>query len=134
MPEPKRVNVYLWVWDNAPENPLFPAGNPLSLFPVSRQVDAAAPARPSLEALLAGPTGVEESNGLNDLGVSGLAIGTLRIKDGMAEVDFVGTPSWDGDLSPARFRMAVEGTLLQFSSVQRVQVYVNGDPNFDSST
>ena len=52
MPEPKRVNVYLWVWDNAPENPLFPAGNPLSLFPVSRQVDAAAPARPSLELSL----------------------------------------------------------------------------------
>lgn len=133
MADLKRVNVYFWVLENAPENPLFPDGNPLTLFPVSRQVNPAAPARPSLQALLDGPTPGEQGFGLNDLSVGGLSIGTLDIVSGTATVDFVGSVSWPGTLSPGRFRMAVEGTLLQFASVQQVQVSVNGDEDFDSN-
>lgn len=127
----RRVNVYLQVMDDAPP---FVGGNALNLFPVSRQVNAAAPARPALEALLAGPTAEESSHGVIELSVNQLHIGSLTINHATktATVNFVGSPSWPGDLAPGRFRKAVEKTLLQFETVDTVHVSVNGDPDFDS--
>jgi spore germination protein GerM len=108
--------------------------DPFNLQFVLRTVAMAAPARPALEALLAGPTAEEERRRLRALDARGLSIGTLSIKDGTAQVDFVskGSKRWGGDLSPAEFRRAVERTLKQFSTVRSVVVSVNGRTDFDS--
>jgi hypothetical protein len=108
--------------------------DPFNLQFVLRTVAMAAPARPALEALLAGPTAEEERRRLRALDARGLSIGTLSIRDGAAQVDFVyrGSKRWGGDLSPAEFRRAVERTLKQFSTVRSVIVSVNGRTDFDS--
>ena len=108
--------------------------DPFNLQFVVRQVATAAPARPALEALLAGPTATEKRRRLRPLDAGGLAVGALTISDGTARVDFVsrGSKRWAGDLSPAEFRQAVERTLKQFSTVRRVTVSVDGKTNFDS--
>jgi spore germination protein GerM len=108
--------------------------DPFNLQFVLRTVAMAAPARPALEALLAGPTATEERRRLRALDARGLSIGTLSIKEGTAQVDFVskGSKRWAGDLSPAEFRRAVERTLKQFSTVRSVIVSVNGKTDFDS--
>ena len=109
-------------------------GNPFSLTPVSRRVAAAAPARPALNALLAGPNQTERAAGLRGVEGEGLRIGSLGIAGGTARVNFVSPrpKSWNGTLSAPRFREAITRTLRQFPTVQRVRVLVNGDPNFDS--
>jgi Sporulation and spore germination len=108
--------------------------DPFNLQFVVREVSAAAPARPALEALLAGPTVEEQRRRLRALDARGLNIGTLNIRDGTAHVDFVsrGSKRWAGDLSPGEFRRAVERTLKQFSTVRAVVVSVNGQTDFDS--
>lgn len=108
--------------------------DPFNLQFVVREVAAAAPARPTLEALLAGPTAEEQRRRLRALDAGGLSIGTLTIRDGAARVDFIskGNKRWAGDLSPAEFRRAVERTLKQFSTVREVTVSVNGKTDFDS--
>ena len=108
--------------------------DPFNLQFVVRSVATAAPARPTLEALLAGPTAVEKRRRLRPLDAGGLSIGTLVIGNGTARVDFVsrGGKRWAGDLSPAEFRQAVERTLKQFSTVRRVTVSVDGKTDFDS--
>jgi len=108
--------------------------DPFNLQFVVRQVATAAPARPALEALLAGPTSAEKRRRLRALDAGGLAVGGLVIGGGTARVDFVsrGGKRWAGDLSPAEFRQAVERTLKQFSTVRSVTVSVDGKTNFDS--
>jgi Sporulation and spore germination len=108
--------------------------DPFNLQFVVREVAASAPARPTLEALLAGPTAEEQRRRLRALDARGLSVGALTIKDGAARVDFVskGSKRWAGDLSPAEFRRAVERTLKQFSTVRDVTVSVNGKTDFDS--
>jgi hypothetical protein len=109
-------------------------GNPFSLVPATRRVSAAAPARGALNALLAGPNRRERAAGLLGVEGEGLAIGALGITAGTGRVNFVsrGPKRWNGTLSAPRFREAVTRTLRQFPNVRRVQVLVNGDPNFDS--
>lgn len=108
--------------------------DPFNLQFVVRQVATTAPARPALEALLAGPTAAEKRRRLRPLDAGGLAISALVIGGGTARVDFVsrGGKRWAGDLSPAEFRRAVERTLKQFSTVRSVTVSVDGKTNFDS--
>jgi hypothetical protein len=108
--------------------------DPFNLQFVVRRVSAAAPARPTLEALLKGPTAEERQRRLRALDAAGLNINTLVIKGGEARVDFVaaGGKRWAGDLSPAEFRRAVERTLRQFSTVRSVVVSVDGKTDFDS--
>jgi hypothetical protein len=108
--------------------------DPFNLQFVVRNVAASAPARPALEALLAGPTAEERSRRLRALDAQGLNLSTLVIKDGEARVGFVskGGKRWAGDLSPAEFRRAVERTLKQFSTVRSVVVSVDGKTDFDS--
>jgi hypothetical protein len=108
--------------------------DPFNLQFVIRTVAAAAPARPTLEALLVGPTTVERRRRLRPLDAEGLSIAGLTIREGAARVDFVsrGGKRWAGDLSPGEFRMAVERTLKQFSTIRRVVISVDGKTDFDS--
>ncbi len=122
----KEVKVYLY------HDP----GEVIDLAPVTRSVNAAAPARPAIEALLKGPTAAERRSGFGPLASAReFRIGSLKISRGTARVNFVTTrrwAGWPGDLAPVRFKTAVELTLKQFPSVQRVIVSLNGDEKFYS--
>ena len=109
-------------------------GEYIDLAPVTRSVNAAAPARPAIEALLKGPTAAERRKGFDSLAsASDFRIGSLKISGGTARINFISTRrwhGWPGDLAPVRFKTAVELTLKQFPSVRRVIVSLNGDPKF----
>jgi len=109
-------------------------GEYIDLAPVKRSVNASAPARPAIEALLAGPTAVERRRGFGPLAsASDFRIGSLKISGGAARINFVSNrrwAGWPGDLAPVRFKTAVELTLKQFPSVRRVIVSLNGDEKF----
>lgn len=109
-------------------------GEFIDLSPVTRSVSAAAPARPAIEALLKGPTAAERRRGFESLAsASAFRIGSLKISGGTATINFVSTrrwSGWPGDLAPVRFKTAVELTLKQFPSVQKVIVSLNGDEKF----
>lgn len=109
-------------------------GEHIDLSPAMRSVNAVAPARGAIEALLAGPTAAEKEQGFGELAsASEFRIGSLRISRGTARVNFVSKRSWagwPGDTAPIRFKTAVELTLKQFPSVQRVIVSLNGDAKF----
>jgi hypothetical protein len=109
-------------------------GEYIDLAPVTRWVNASAPARPAIEALLKGPTAAERRRGFGPLAsASEFRIGSLKISGGTARINFVSKrrwAGWPGDLAPVRFKTAVELTLKQFPTVQRVIVSLNGDENF----
>jgi spore germination protein GerM len=109
-------------------------GEYIDLAPVTRSVNAAAPARPAIEALLKGPTAAERRRGFDSLAsASDFRIGSLKISGGTARINFISTRrwrGWPGDLAPVRFKTAVELTLKQFPSVRRVIVSLNGDKKF----
>src|SRR5829696_9086169 len=106
-------------------------GEYIDLAPVTRSVNAIAPARPAIEALLKGPTVAERQTGFGSLvSASHFRIGSLRISNGTARINFISTrrwTGWPGDLAPVRFKTAVELTLKQFPRVRRVIVSLNGD-------
>ena len=109
-------------------------GEYIDLSPVMRLVNARAPARPAIAALLKGPTAAETRKGFQSLASAGdFRIGSLKISDGTARINFISTrrwTGWAGDLAPVRFKTAVELTLKQFPSIQRVIVSLNGDEKF----
>jgi spore germination protein GerM len=110
-------------------------GEYIDLSPVKRSVSPASPARAAITALLGGPTVSERRQGFDGLAsASDFRIGSLKIKDGTAQINFVVSRTWTGfagDLAPIRFKKAVELTLKQFPTVRNVVVTLNGDPNFD---
>lgn len=105
--------------------------NPSTLQPVMRSVNAAAPMRPAIEALLAGPTAEEEQRGFVGV-VMGASIIKIAVKRGTAYVNFSSseTTKWGGDLGPFLFGDAVERTLKQFPNVRRTIVCLDGVVNF----
>jgi len=109
-------------------------GEYIDLSPITRLVSATAPARAAIDALLKGPTARERQQGFDSLvSASDFRIGSLSIKDGTAKINFVSRRSWHGwpgDLGPVRFKIAVELTLKQFPTVQKVIVSLNGKTKF----
>jgi len=109
-------------------------GEYIDLAPVTRSVNALAPARPAIEALLKGPTAAERRRGFEPLASAReFRIGSLKISNGTARINFVSNrrwAGWPGDLAPVRFKTAVELTLKQFPTVRRVIVSLNGDEKF----
>jgi hypothetical protein len=110
-------------------------GEYIDLSPVKRSVSPVSPARAAIIALLGGPTAEEQRRGFDGLAsASEFRIGSLKIKDGTARINFVVSKTWagfPGDTAPIRFKKAVELTLKQFPSVRNVIVTLNGDPEFD---
>jgi hypothetical protein len=124
-----QVNVFLPKDGDAPD----PSSNPSNLQPVRREVNAAAPVRPALEALLKGPTREEARSGFGGHDVRGLYIVKVAVKSGTAYASFAHRKSWlgwSGDLSPLAFGDGVERTLMQFPGVRRTVVCVDGVVNF----
>jgi hypothetical protein len=130
----KQVRIYL----PKDGDSIDPGNNPFNLQPVMRSVNAAAPLRPAIEALLAGPTPQEKRQGFQEHDVKGLYLVKAAIKEpGTAYASFAhrkGWVGWSGDLSPAAFRDGVEKTLKQFSNVRRIVVCVDGAENFDDES
>jgi len=124
----RRVAIYL------PGDGEVSAGHPFGLQPVVRRVNAAAPVRATLQALLAGPTAAEKRAGFRSLDDAGLRAGRIVLTRDACRVDFVssGAKSWAGDLSPATFKQAVEMTLRRLLKGRRIQVSVNGKEDFSS--
>lgn len=109
-------------------------GEYIDLAPVTRSVSAASPAHAAIAALLSGPTKKEKRKGFSGLASADqFRLGSLKITDGTARVNFVVSETWPGfagDIAPIRFKKAVELTLKQFPDVRRVIVTLNGDPDF----
>lgn len=127
-PRTREVSLYFPKDGDSPD----PQNNPSNLQPVKRSVNAAAPLRPAIEALLKGPTAAEQRQGFSELDVKGVSIVKVAVRRGTAYASFVrrrGT-GWAGDLSPFAFKDAVERTLRQFPNVSRAIVCVDGIVNF----
>lgn len=124
--KPQKIKIYFY----------HEPGEYIDLAPVTRAIRSTRPARAAIQALLKGPTAAERKKGFDGLAsASDFKIGTLRIRDGTARINFVVGEDWrgfPGDIAPARFKKAVELTLKQFSIVKKVIVSLNGDVNFET--
>src|SRR5689334_20754354 len=124
----KQVSIYLPKNGDSPD----PQKNPSNLQPVQRNVATSAPLRPTIEALLKGPTAGEEGQGFSGLDVNGIYIIKVAIRGKTAYASFGHRKGsgWSGDLSPFTFGDAVERTMKQFPGVSKTVVCVDGVTNF----
>lgn len=100
------------------------------LFSVERQVpQTQAVARAALEELLSGPTEAEENQNIGTEIPSGVSIIRLEIENGTARVDFSAEldAGVAGSARVTAIRQQVESTLLQFESVNQVEISVEGE-------
>ena len=100
------------------------------IAPVRRTVASTpAVARASLEALMTGPTGAEESDGLVTAIPDGTTLLDVSVADGVATVDLSGTFDDGGGSASMLGRVAqVVATLTQFSTIERVAFRLDGEP------
>jgi len=100
------------------------------IAPVRRTVASTpAVARASLEALMTGPTGAEESDGLVTAIPDGTTLLDVSVADGVATVDLSGTFDDGGGSASMLGRVAqVVATLTQFSTIDRVAFRLDGEP------
>ncbi len=99
------------------------------LIPVERTVPRTqAVGRAALHELLNGPTESERAMGLDSPIPSGTQLRSLRIVDGVANADFDRQLQFQmgGSMRVQTIRDAIELTLLQFPSVERVVISVEG--------
>jgi len=87
------------------------------------------PARAALEALLTGPNQEERNTGLRSAINNGVAIKRLVIVSGVAEVDFDKQiqDSVSGSCRVMAIRSQITKTLMQFASVKKVVISVDGN-------
>lgn len=113
-----------------------------AVFPVVRSAPDAGVARAAIQALIAGPTPAETDAGyFSELGrmldgpsTCGTDDFAIRIADGVATLRFCRDVSSAGIGQDARVQRAIEATLTQFATVQRVRVLSrDGDCLFDMS-
>jgi hypothetical protein len=99
------------------------------VFPVEREVPTTdAPARAALDELLAGPTPMEQTASYSTSINSGVTIQNLTIQDGVAKVDFDEQLEFQvgGSCRVSAIHAQIAETLMQFSTVRRVVVSING--------
>lgn len=122
----RRVDIYLYRLDD--ENfPIMPI-----LVPVKRRVDARAPLTGAIQALLAGATKREERINKNSF-IKGVELDSVSIKNNQARIDLFydeATGNRDDPMMELLFDQSIERTALQFPTVKRVLVCVNGIKNF----
>jgi spore germination protein GerM len=100
------------------------------VFPVERQVTPAeAPARPTLEALLGGPTADERELGYVTNINPGTMLNSITIEEGVAYADF--NERLDegvaGSCRVIAIRSQITQTLMQFPTVTNVVISVDGE-------
>jgi spore germination protein GerM len=92
-------------------------------------VDKKAPLRPTIEALIAGPTPAEDPSRFASVAYGDLKLSSIKVKRGTARIDFTRELRDDynpGDLETLRFEAAVIRTAKQFPEIKKVVVCVNG--------
>jgi spore germination protein GerM len=84
--------------------------------------------RAALEALLQGPTVTERDQGLLTNIPAGTALNSLTIENGVAQADFNQTLNQiSGSCRVQAVRAQIEQTLLQFPTVNQVEISINGE-------
>jgi hypothetical protein len=123
----KYVKIYLWRVNDDEPNKNFVLGT------VERQVESAAPLRPTLEELFAGATPDEKEKGFGS-STFGMKFEGVVLKNGAATVKFSQPPNETnyGSLGPFIFLEAIEKTAKQFPSVKRVEICAIGDTLIDA--
>lgn len=104
-------------------------GDCSQVYPLYRNLPhTAAPARESLEALLAGPSPAEQAAGYFSSISPGVKINRLSIVDGTAYADFDSSieKNAGGSCRMAAIRQQILQTLLQFRTVRQAVISVNG--------
>lgn len=102
----------------------------LELLPVERRVGARFPLRSTLKALAAGATDEEESQNLRSP-FAGIDLISVRVKNKTAFANFTRTEKTKlGKYEAMRFRNAVLYTALQFPSIKRIVICLNGASDF----
>ncbi|MEX2515117.1 MAG: GerMN domain-containing protein [Candidatus Paceibacterota bacterium] len=82
----------------------------------------------ALSQLLAGPTATEVSDGFSTNIPDGVSVNSLRIEDGVAYVDFSAELNQiGGSCRVTAIYNQIHKTLLQFSSVDEVEISVDGE-------
>ncbi len=102
-------------------------------FPLEREIDTTTTTtkEDTINALLKDVTDTEKKEGyVNE--IHKISLDSLTIKDGIATAIFSGKGFiLEGDMSGPRVRAQIEKTLQQFSEVDTVDIYINGDSKFD---
>lgn len=102
----------------------------LSLQAVEREVSAKSPLRSAIEAQLAGATEEEISNLLYPP-ISGIDLISVKLKNKTVYARFTRTGTEDfGKFDALRFRNAVRRTALQFPSVRKIEICLDGISDF----
>jgi spore germination protein GerM len=121
----REVTVYFWEFNR--DEP----GD--DMIPFKRVVDARAPLRPTIEALIAGPTEAENRDKYGSVAYGGMKLSDVQLKGSTARIDFVREIRKDhnpGDLQTLRFEATVIRTAKQFPNIKKVIVCVNGMNEF----
>ncbi|CAN5733909.1 hypothetical protein BH24ACI3_BH24ACI3_04850 [soil metagenome] len=121
----REVTVYFWEFNRDEPGE--------DMIPFKRVVDARAPLRPTIEALIAGPTEAENSDKYASVAYGGMKLSDVRIKGTTARIDLVREIRDDynpGDLQTLRFEATVIRTAKQFPNIKKVIVCVNGINEF----
>ena len=121
----KKVSVYFWEFNRE--------GGGDDLIAFTRHVDKKAPLRPTIEALLAGPTAAEDPSRFASISYGGIKLSNSVVKRGTARLEFTRAMREDynpGDLETLRFESAVIRTAKQFPEIKKVIVCVNGMNEF----
>jgi hypothetical protein len=111
------------------------SNDPWGLSPLKRTVNDPAPLRPTLKALLAGPTFSEKEKGYGNIDF-GVKLAKVGIKNGIVRVDLFMAPgaAFAGDMAPFMLEDAVIRTAKQFPQVKKVIVCLDGVENFGSES
>ncbi|HKX83490.1 MAG TPA: GerMN domain-containing protein [Pyrinomonadaceae bacterium] len=121
----KKVTVYFWEFNRQ--------GGGDDMIPFARYVDNKAPLRPTIEALIAGPTKEENPDKFSSVAYGDVKLSSIKIRRGTARIDFTRTIRGDynpGDLETLRFEGTVIRTAKQFPEIKKVIVCVNGINEF----
>lgn len=122
----RKVTIYYWEFNRSE------GGD--DMIPFTRYVDAKAPLRPTIEALLVDPLESEDRNKYASVRYDDdLKLDKVEIRGRTARIDFirdVGGDTNPGDLSTLRFEETVIRTAKQFPNIKKVIVCVNGINEF----
>lgn len=103
------------------------------ILPLKRKVSSKAPLFSAIGEMLKEPTEAEQKLGYHSAGYGDMKLVSVKLKRGTARIDFKRTISDDynpGDLQTLAFESAVKKTAMQFPSVKKVIVCVNGINEF----
>ncbi len=103
------------------------------ILPLKRMVSTVVPVHSAIEAMLVEPTEDEKKLDYKSLNYDKLKLVSVKLKKDVARIDFsrtVGEDTNPGDLLTLKFESAVKKTAMQFPSVTKVVVCVNGMNEF----